>query len=49
MTCQKLYSEHSRRYEKQEMKMFDQIMHLKLLEQSTYEKNLSLETEVAKL
>ncbi len=29
--------------------MFDQIMHLKLLEQSASEKNLSLETQVAKL
>ena len=49
MTCQKLYSEHFNRYEKQEIDMFNQIMNLKVLEQDTAEKNLRLETQVAKL
>ena len=49
MTCQKHYSEHFRRYEKQEIEMFNQIMSMKLLEQKTSEKNVELETQVAKL
>ena len=49
MTCQKLYTTHYACYEKQEIEMFDHIMQLKLVEQSTSEKNVNLETEVAKL
>ena len=49
MTCQKHYSEHFRRYKKQEIEMFNQIMSMKFLEQKTSEKNLELETQVAKL
>ena len=49
MTCQKLYSEHYDWYGKQEIEMFNQMMNLKLLEQKTSEKNLQLETQVARL
>ena len=43
MTCQKLYAEHFKQYEKQETEMFNQIMHLQMVEQETCERNLSLE------
>ena len=49
MTCQKLYSEHYDRYGKQEISMFNQIMDLKMLDQEKSEKNLQLETQVARL
>ena len=49
MTCQKLYASHFSRYEKQEVEMFNHIMELKQVEQSTSEKNVDLETQVAKL
>ena len=49
MTCQKLYSEHYEWHGKQEIEMFNQIMNLKLLEQESSDKNLKLETQVARL
>ena len=47
MTCQKLYAEHFHQYEKQETEMFDQIKHLKMVEQETCKKNLSFEQELS--
>ena len=44
-----LYSNHLDRYQKQVTRMFDQIMHLKVLQQQTSEKNVSLEHQVVKL
>jgi len=38
MTCQKLYAEHFKRYEKQEIDMFNQIMSLKMQDQDLSEK-----------
>ncbi len=49
MTCQKLYASHFARYEKQEVTMFNHIMQLKQAEQSSCEKNVDLETQVAGL
>ena len=49
MTCQKLYSSCFDRYKKQGPSIFDQIMHLKRLEQQIIEKNALLETQVARL
>ena len=49
MTCQKLYSEHYDRYGKQEIESFNQIMDMKMLDQEKSEKNLKLETQVARL
>ena len=49
MTCQKLYASHFSRYEKQEVAMFNHIMELKQTEESSCEKNVALETQVAGL
>ena len=49
MTCQKLYAKHMDRYGKQEIAMFDEIMHLKMVQQEMIEKNLSLEQQFAQL
>lgn len=49
MTCQKLYASHFACYEKQEVEIFDHIMQLKQVEQPSSEKNVDLETQVARL
>ena len=49
MTCQKLYASCFACHEKEEIEMFDLIMKLKSPEQFTSEKNVDLETQVAKL
>ena len=49
MPCQKLYSTPVNHSEKQVARIFDQIMHLKMLEQETSEKNLLQGKDIAKL
>ena len=49
LTCQKLYSTWVNHSEKQSARMFDQLMHLKVLEQETSKKNLSPGHQVTKL
>ena len=48
-SCHKLNVNHFDRYEKQETKIVDQIIHIKILDQEVAEKNVSLEQEIAKL
>ena len=49
LICKKLYSKHFDRYEKQEIRVFDQKMHLKKIQKEVIEKNLYLEQQVAQL
>ena len=49
MICQKLNVDYFDRYKKQEAWMFNQIIYLKLVEQETCEKNLSLAQGIVKL
>ena len=49
ITCQRLYSKHVERYQKQEIQMLDQVMQSKLVERKTSEKIVTLEQQVAKL
>ncbi len=49
MTCQKLYTKHFARYEKQETSISNKVMHLKFIQQELTEKNLSLEQQFCEL